>query len=86
MKTRTTKRTTEITIERHRSVVTRRTTKRRLSFCPICERDNEFVTPEAAAASTSVTARTIYRWLEDGRLHFIETPGGELFVCCESLA
>jgi excisionase family DNA binding protein len=86
MKTRTTQRTTEITIERRRSVVTRRTTKRKLSYCPICARESEFVTPEAAAALASVTARTIYRWLENGKLHFMETPGGELFICSESLA
>jgi len=83
---RITNRTTEITIERRRSLVTRRTTKRRLSYCPICAREGEFVTPEDAAARASVTPRTIYRWLENGKLHFIETPGGELIVCSESLA
>jgi len=83
---RTTKRTTEITIERRRSFAARRTTKRKLSYCPICAREGEFVTPEEAAARASVTTRTIYRWLENGKLHFIETPGGELLVCSESLA
>ena len=70
---RITNRTTEITIERRRSLVTRRTTKRRLSYCPICAREGEFVTPQD-------------RWLEDGRFHFIEQPGSELFICSESLA
>jgi len=28
---------------------------------------------------------TVYRWVEGGRLHFVETPGGELFVCLASL-
>ena len=83
---RTTQRTIEITIERRRSVMTRRTTKRRLSYCPICARESEFVTPEEAAAVASVTSRTIYRWLENGKLHFIEMPGGELLICAESLA
>ena len=83
---RITNRTTEITIERRRSLVTRRTTKRRLSYCPICSREGEFVTPQEAAARASVTLRTIYRWLEDGRFHFIEQPGSELFICSESLA
>jgi len=83
---RITSRTTEITIERRRSLVTRRTTKRRLSYCPICAREGEFVTPQEAAARASVTLRTIYRWLEDGRFHFIERSGGELLVCAQSLA
>jgi len=86
MKRRTTNRTTEITIERRRSFAARRTTKRKLSYCPICAREREFVTPEEAAARASVTPRTIYRWLEDGRFHFIEQPGSELFICSESLA
>ena len=81
---RTTNRTTEITIERRRSLLVRRI-RRRSSFCPICARDNEFVTPEEAATIASVTPRTIYRWLENGKLHFIETPGIELFICAQSL-
>src|SRR5437660_4934367 len=84
MKTRTTNRTTEITIERRRSFVVRRIRKRS-SFCPICARDNEFVTPEEAAAIASVTLRTIYRWLEEGRFHFIEPSGGEPFICSQSV-
>ena len=83
---RLTSRTTEITIERRRFVVTRRMTKGRLSYCPICAREAEFVTPQEAAAIASVTARTIYRWLENGKLHFLEMPGGELLVCAQSLA
>ena len=86
MKRRTTNRTTEITIERKRSFAARRTTKRTLSYCPICAHESEFVTPEEAGAIASVSPRTIYRWLENGKLHFIETPGGELLLCAESLA
>ena len=85
MKTRTTKRTTEITIERKRSLSARRIRTRRLTFCPTCACENEFVAPEEAAAMASVTSRTIYRWLEDGKLHFVEPPGGELLICSESI-
>jgi len=81
---RTTNRTTEITIERRRSLLVRRI-RRRSSFCPICARDNEFVTPEEAAAIASVTLRTVYRWLEEGRFHFIEPPSGEPFICSQSV-
>ena len=37
---------------------------------------------------TEYFGRTVadpYRWLENGRLHFIETPGGELFICAQSV-
>ena len=86
MKKRTTKRTTEITIERQRSFTAREIRKRRFSFCPICERDSEFGTPEEAAAVASVTSRTIYRWLENGNVHFIETPDELLRICMNSIS
>jgi len=82
---RTTNRTTEITIERQRSFSARRVIQRRFSFCPTCYRENEFVTPEAAATRASVTVRTIYGWIESGQVHWLETPQGHLFVCSQSL-
>jgi hypothetical protein len=41
--------------------------------------------PELAAALSGVTPRTIYRWVEDEKVHFRETPAGLLLVCAESL-
>src|SRR5207237_9727668 len=81
---RTTHRPTESTIEGRRSFVVRRIRKRS-SFCPICARDNEFVTPEEAAVIASVTLRTIDRWVEEGRFHCIEPPSGEPFICSQSV-
>ena len=43
------------------------------------------VIPETAATNCATTAREIYRRIENGELHFLETPAGELFVCCPSL-
>jgi hypothetical protein len=39
------------------------------------------VTPEHAAQLCSTTPRTIYKQIENGELHFMETPRGDLFVC-----
>jgi excisionase family DNA binding protein len=42
------------------------------------------ITPDEAAAVRNISSRTIYRWIEDGRLHFIEGLTGVL-ICAESL-
>jgi excisionase family DNA binding protein len=43
------------------------------------------ITPHEAAAIAQVSSRTIYRWIEDAKLHFTEELGGVLFVCADSL-
>jgi excisionase family DNA binding protein len=40
--------------------------------------------PHEAAINAGVSQRTIYRWIEDGRIHFVETTDGSLFVCLTS--
>jgi predicted site-specific integrase-resolvase len=41
--------------------------------------------PETAATISGITLRTLFRWIESGHIHFVETPEGSLFVCLESL-
>jgi predicted site-specific integrase-resolvase len=43
------------------------------------------VTPDAAAAIAHVSPRTIYRWIELGKVHFAETPEGLLGICHKSV-
>jgi hypothetical protein len=43
------------------------------------------VAPEEAAALARTSTRTIYRRVEAGLLHYVETPGGGLLVCTHSL-
>ena len=43
------------------------------------------ITPHQAAAMAGVSSRTIYRWIEEAKLHFTEELGGGLFVCADSL-
>jgi hypothetical protein len=54
-------------------------------WCATCAAEVPAVAPEAAAAMSSNTARTIYRWAEEGKVHFTETPAGELRLCLPSL-
>lgn len=56
-----------------------------LKKCPHCTESIGLVTPEEAAAVVSVDTRTIYRWVEAGTMHFIETPEGRLLICLNRL-
>lgn len=40
--------------------------------------------PEHAAAVSRTTPRDIYRRVESGELHFVETRDGELLICGNS--
>jgi excisionase family DNA binding protein len=44
------------------------------------------VTADEAATVTSVGTRTIYRWVEEGKIHFTEEPEGSLLICLNSLS
>jgi excisionase family DNA binding protein len=43
------------------------------------------VTPDEAAQLCQVSTRTIYRRIETGRLHFMETEKGFSLICIQSL-
>jgi hypothetical protein len=40
--------------------------------------------PEHAAAVARVTVRTIYRWVEEEKVHFTESHDGSVSVCLRS--
>ena len=54
-------------------------------WCAACGAEVPAVAPDEAAAMSSNTARTVYRWVEEGKVHFMETPAGELRLCLPSL-
>jgi hypothetical protein len=81
---RKTKRT-EITVETERVLVVRRRRASRQAWCDACAGQVETVLPEQAALIARVSVRTIYRWVEDGRLHFLETSSGNISICLNSL-
>jgi excisionase family DNA binding protein len=43
------------------------------------------ITADEAAALRGVSTRVIYRCIEDGAIHFIETAKGQLFICLNTL-
>lgn len=79
-------RTAEVTIETEENIVLRASGNQRttLMWCPACRRQVEMVTPDQAARIAGVSTRTIYCWVEAGKLHFAEEYG-DLLICRPAL-
>lgn len=75
---------TEITVETSLLILRH---KRRTAavYCAQCPVSALLLTPDEAAALAGISTRAIYRWVEDGRLHFLETTEQALLVCLNSL-
>ena len=77
------KRRTIITIESHRFTVVRSHRPIEM-WCKKCCKGMDMLTAEAAAARAGVSPREIYRCIESGELHFVETIDGALLICSGS--
>lgn len=80
------KRRTEISVETNQVLVIRRHRKKVQAWRPECAELVLMATVDEAATIAGVNARTIYRWVEDGKLHFTETRAGLLLICLSSLS
>jgi hypothetical protein len=54
--------------------------------CVICGEEVKMIAAEVAAAVCKCSRRKIYRWIEEGDLHFFELSDGEVLVCGRSLS
>lgn len=54
-------------------------------MCEVCEAEMPMLTPEEAAPLVGLSVRAINRFVEDGSIHFKETPDGLLLVCLDSI-
>ena len=77
------KQTTEIEIELSETVAYSRRSERFETFCPECKLLIEMATPQIAAVLTRTTEREIYRLVETGAVHFVETD--RVLICLKSL-
>ena len=78
------KRRTEVTFERVvRSTHLVESPSR--AFCNLCADESAMLAPEEAAAAAGVSSRTIYRWVEEAKIHFRESASGSLVVCPRSV-
>ena len=80
----------EITVESRRLVLRRNPTQAATAdavrvWCAECPPQIPLLTPDEAAALACVSTRTIYRWVESQQVHYLETSGGRLLVCPNSL-
>lgn len=79
------KRQKVITIETHQQTLIRLNGKTFVAWCEACGTEALMIKPEQAAVIYNTTMRDMFRQIENGELHFIETTKGELFVCSSSL-
>lgn len=79
------KQRTVIRVETHSLSVIRPLQSSVNLWCERCEAIVQMFAPERAAEIINKKPRMIYRRIETGELHFMETQDGEIFVCSLSL-
>jgi hypothetical protein len=79
------KQRTTISIETKKMMVVRPAGAPIDLWCESCAAIVSMYLPERAAALSEVASREIYRLVESGELHFVETDAGELLICSWSL-
>ncbi|MBA2501940.1 MAG: hypothetical protein H0V27_03585 [Pyrinomonadaceae bacterium] len=73
-----------ITVETRQVTVVRRRGQSLKGWCSACAAEVQMLTPEGAAQLLATTPRAIYRRVENGDLHFVESGSGALLICCVS--
>lgn len=53
------------------------------AFCSDCRKLSDFVSPKSAAITARFSEREIFRLIEAGKIHFIETD--QIWICRDSL-
>ena len=56
-----------------------------LHWCDDCAATSQMLSPTLAATLTNISLRTLFRWIESGDIHFVETPDGKIFLCLASV-
>ena len=77
---------TEITIETHEVMVIRRRGNFPKSNCAECGEQATMLTLDEATTVFGISTRKLFQFVEEGKLHFMETIKGTLLVCSESLS
>lgn len=78
-------RRTEISIEQTKRLVVLFPKTEAIFNCYQCERGEAMLIAEQAASVFGFSRRQIYRLIEAGQVHFVETDKGILYVCQNSL-
>lgn len=75
---------TRITIKTERLLMMR-SSSGLYSLCSACGDEVRMVTVDQAATLARLSSREIYRELEAGKLHFVETAEASVLICSNSL-
>lgn len=79
-------RTIELTVETRETYVAQRRRRKSVPvWCDGCGCVRPMLAPEAAAQAAGLKMREVYRRIEAGQVHFVESVTGELLVCMASL-
>jgi hypothetical protein len=79
------RRRVQITVETDEVILLRRPDRMITAGCSKCGRPVTMVGLDEAMLIAEAGSREIYRQVESGQLHFLETPGGHLLICTHSL-
>ena len=74
-----------ITTETYEIFIVRRGLQIIHGFCSECGKEVELLNLDSAVSLTGIRAREIFRLIENGEAHSLETTGGQLLVCRSSL-
>ncbi|HEY6371687.1 MAG TPA: hypothetical protein VIX37_13995 [Candidatus Sulfotelmatobacter sp.] len=79
------RRRVEITIQRRELTLAQGGPPVVTERCPACDREVNMLPIELAARAAVVSPRTLYRWVEQNRVHFRELGDGTVLICENSL-
>ena len=79
------RRRTEVTIQTRETIVLHAADPSARAWCGQCRAERVFLLPEHAARLTGVSVRTIFKAIEDERVHYLETRDGLTRICSESI-
>jgi hypothetical protein len=75
----------EITIERHEVTALQTVEIGLRGRCSECRCEVNLLPPQLAAKAAGVSPRTVYRWVEEDRVHYRESSDGAILICENSL-
>lgn len=53
--------------------------------CSLCGSSAQMLPTSLAAIQSGIPQRTLFRWIESGDIHFVETPEGNIYFCLASV-
>ena len=75
----------EIISETQQLLLIAKSGKQKILPCDICGGDSLMISPALLTQTLGISERKIFRFIEAGRVHFVEDEGGKITVCLESL-